>query len=141
MLEFFVKFVEVQAEYGRKFVKERVIFEHGRRKKREPQLKSLRDIFVDAHSNSLISGSDELHKQKRNLLRRHKLLLLPHTKHQLNRSILGDNDGGGMDIPTMRVLDIMTERELYSDDEEDDIPKFIFLEVLLSSAAISNFVV
>lgn len=46
-----------------------------------------------------------------------------------------------MDIPTMRVLDIMAECELYSDDEEDDIPKFIFLEVLLSSAAISNFVV
>ena len=141
IIEFTVEFLEIQAEYGWKFVKEGVIFEHGCREKRESQLKSLRDIFIDSHSNSLISGSDELHKQKRNFLRRHKLLLLLHAKHQLNCSILGDNYVGRMHVPTMGVLDIMAESELNSNDEEDDIPKFIFFEVLLSCSAISNFVV
>ena len=41
----------------------------------------------------------------------------------------------------MGILDIIAERELNSNDEEDDIPKFIFLEILLSSTAISNFMV
>lgn len=140
VLKFFVEFVEIQAEYGRIFVKKGVIFEGGCREKCESQLKSLRDILVDPHSNALISGSNELHKQKWNFLRRHELMLLLQTKQQLNGSILGDNYGVRMDIPTMSVLDIIAERELNSDDEEDDIPKFIFLEILLFSAAISNFI-
>ena len=103
-------------------------------------MEGLRDIFIDAHGNALIGRGNELHKQKGNFLRRHELLLLFPGEHQLDGASLGDNDGRRVHIPGMRVLDFMAERELHGNDEKDDVPQFVLLEGLLTSAAISNFV-